>query len=335
MIRATFELGPDGSADALALQLGAGMAGGDPAVAARAVAEDGARVVVEVPESNFGVNVALLVSSLVAGEAMEVGALDRCRLVGLELPDGWLPGPAIGAGPGTAVGVIVKPAVGLSPTEVAAVARAAIAGGATFVKDDETLGDPIWCPLDDRVAAVARVLEPRVVYCANVSGPTATLIDRARRVVDLGATGVMVNAFAQGLDSVLALRQAGLGVPVFAHRVGAGPWSRNDRFGATAAVLARLTRLCGADYVIVGAFGGKLFDDDTAVAANLEAARGPCGAARPSVAVLGGGVGPDTAAGQVARAGGDGLLLCLGSAAYRHPDGLAAGVAATVEAVGP
>lgn len=335
MIRATFEIGPAGSADALALQLGAGMAGGTEAVRARVVADGDGRAVVDVPESNFGTNVALLVSSLVAGEAMEVRRFDRCRLVGLELPEGWLPGPAVGAGAGVAVGVIVKPAVGLCPAEVAGVARAAIAGGATFVKDDETLGDPPWCPLEERVEAVAKVLERGVVYCANVTGPTATLLDRARRVVDLGATGVMVNAFAQGLDSVLTLRTAGLGVPVFAHRVGGGPWSRNDRFGASAAVLARLTRLCGADYVIVGAFGGKLFDDDAGVTANLEAVRGHCGQARPAVAVLGGGLGPDDAAAQVARAGADGLLVCLGSAAYGHPGGLAAGVAATVLTLGP
>ena len=74
--------------------------------------------------------------------------------------------------------------------------------------------------------------------------------------------------------------------------VGAGPWSRNDRYGATASVLARLTRLCGADYVIVRAFGRTLFDDDQEVEANLEGVRGACGAARPAVAVLGGGLGP-------------------------------------------
>lgn len=333
MIRATFEIVPSGAAEALALRLGAGMAGGPEAVRARVVAEGGGRVVLDVPESNWGANVPLLVSSVVAGEAMELRSLDRCRLVGLDVPDGWLPGPAFGAGPGVDVGVIVKPAVGLSPVEVREVARAAIAGGATFVKDDETLGDPTWCPLEARVRAVASVLEPGVVYCANVTGPTATLLERARRVVDLGATGVMVNAFAQGLDAVLALRSEDLGVPVFAHRVGGGPWSRNDRYGATAAVLARLTRLCGADYVIAGAFGGTLFDDDEGVQSNLEAVRGSCGRARPAVAVLGGGLGPDDAVVQAARAGGDGVLVCLGSAAYTHPGGLGAGVAAAVEGV--
>ena len=66
----------------------------------------------------------------------------------------------------------------------------------------------------------------------------------------------------------------------------------------------------------------------------MEAVRGACGGARPAVAVRGGGLGPGDVAAQVERAGGHGLLVCLGSAAYGHPGGLAAGVAATVAALG-
>ena len=67
----------------------------------------------------------------------------------------------------------------------------------------------------------------------------------------------------------------------------------------------------------------------------MEAVRGACGGARPAVAVRGGGLGPGDVAAQVARAGGEGLLVCVGSAAYRQPGRLTAGVAAAVEALGP
>src|SRR5688500_425007 len=86
----------------------------------RVVAEEGTTVFLDLPEDNWGGDVPLLVSALVAGEVMEAGALTRCRLVGLELPDGLLPGPAFGASSGgVAVGVIVKPPLGLSPGQVA------------------------------------------------------------------------------------------------------------------------------------------------------------------------------------------------------------------------
>ncbi len=312
------------------------MVGGPDWARGGVVAEAGGRAVLEFPEGHWGTNVALLMSALVAGEGSEIGAITRCRLVALDLPDGLLPGPAFGTAAQAApvgVGVIVKPSMGLSAFEVGEVARAAIAGGAQFVKDDEILGDPPWCPLDERVRAVARVLAPGVVYCANITGPSVSLLDRARRVVDLGATGVMVNAYAQGLDAVLALRQADIGVPILAHRAGSGALTRNERFGARGSVLARLCRLCGADYWIVGAFGGSLFDTDEEVEAALDAVRDDCGGVRSSVAVFGGGLGPDDVAAQARRAGGSGLLMVLGSRAYGHRGGIEGGVRAAVEAL--
>lgn len=334
MIRASFELEPHGSAEALAIEESLGMLEGPDFVRGRVVSEGDGMAVLEFPADNWGRNLPMLLSALVAGEGVETRAFTRCRLVDLELPDGFLPGPCSGAAPANQVGVIVKPSLGLRPDEVARVALAAQRGGARLVKDDELMGDPSWCPLEDRVRAVADALHPSVVYCPNITGPTAGLVDRAHRVVELGATAVMINAFAQGLDAVLALRDLDLGVPIFAHRVGSGPLTRNERFGVSGAVLARLTRLSGADYVQVGAFGGKLFDSDDDVEAQLRAVREPCGGAAAPVAVLGGGIGPDNVQAQLQRAGGTGLLFLLGSRAYDFPGGVEEGVRRTVEALG-
>ena len=333
VIRATYELSPPGRADALALEASLGMPSGPGFVRGRVVSEEDGVAVLEFPAANWGRNLPMLVSSVVAGEGMEDRSFDRVRLVALDLPEGTLPGPAYPAPDDIGVGAIVKPSLGLRPPEVAEVAAAIAAGGARLVKDDELMGDPEWCPLEDRVRAVAAALPPSVVYCANVTGPVDTLVDRARRVVEAGATGVMVNAFAAGLDAVRALRDAGLGVPVLAHRVGSGPWVRNDRFGVASAVLAQLTRLAGADYVLVGAFGGKLFDTDDEVDAQLHAVRRPMPGTGVPVAIIGGGIGPDNARAQADRAGGTGLLVLLGSGAYRHPGGVEAAVRTTCEAL--
>jgi len=69
---ATFEIGPSGAAAELAVRVGAGIPGGAEAVRARVVDEDAGQAVLEGPESNWGANVPLLLSSLVAGEAMEL-----------------------------------------------------------------------------------------------------------------------------------------------------------------------------------------------------------------------------------------------------------------------
>jgi ribulose-bisphosphate carboxylase large chain len=323
VIRATFDVDPPGFNKAFAEWR------------AVEVGRAGTCTVLDIPDDNWDDDVALLVSAVVAGEAMEVGELNRCRLVNLDLPDGLLPGPATGASAmsGNGVGVIVKPSLGLAPHEVAEVARTAVAGGAALIKDDETLGDPAWCRFEDRVAAVAKVLEPGVAYCANVTGPAESVVVRARRAVELGATGLLVNPFAMGLGALVALRRAALGVPVLAHRAGSGPWARNSRFGASGAVLARLTRLCGADYVIAGAYGGKLFESEAEVDANVAAAREPCGSARPSIVALGGGLGPDDVAHQIERAGGTGLVVLLGTGAHGYPGGLEVAVRRAVSAL--
>ena len=156
-----------------------------------------------------------------------------------------------------------------------------------------------------------------VTYAANVTGPIETLLTRAARVVELGAGAVMINAFAQGLDALRALRAAGLGVPIFAHRVGAALWARPPSFGVAAPVVAELTRLCGADYVQVGSFSGSVYDEPDEVRGQIDACHRPIGCSRRAVAVIGGGVGPDNADEQLAAAGArSGVMVLYGSAAY-------------------
>ncbi len=334
VIRAIYELDPPEAAETLALIESVGRADGPEHVRGKVVAREGGRAVLEFPERNWGGDVTLLVSSLLAGEWADSAAFTRCRLVELELPAGLLPGPAFAAPDEVLVGAIFKPSLGLSPAHFASTAAALAAGGADLVKDDELLGDPAWCPLEDRVSAVAAVLPDRVRYAANVTGPVESLLQRARRVVELGAGAVMVNAFAQGLDSVRALREAELGVPIFAHRVGAALWVRERRFGVGPAVIAQVTRLCGADYVQVGSFTGSVYDTDDDVRAQIDACHRPLGKLHRSVAVIGGGVGPRNARAQVEAAGvSSGLMVLLGSAAYEvSPEDA---VLATVESVRP
>jgi ribulose 1,5-bisphosphate carboxylase large subunit-like protein len=330
VIRVIYEIEPTEAAETLALIESVGRADGPEHVRGRVVAVDGSRATLEFPEENSGGDVTLLVSSLIAGEWADSAAFRRCRLVEAEWPQGLLPGPAFEAPDGILVGAIVKPSLGLSPVEFAEVAGRLAAGGADLIKDDELLGNPDWCPLEERVQAVAAAIPAGVRYAANVTGPVDSLLQRATRAVELGASALMVNAFAQGLDSLRALRGAELGVPIFAHRVGVALWARNESFGVAPAVIAGLTHLCGADFVQVGSFSGTVYDTPDDVRAQVAA----CHRSSPrSVAVIGGGVGPDNAAGQIEQAGvASGVMVLLGSAAYEGGSPEAA-VRATVEAV--
>jgi ribulose-bisphosphate carboxylase large chain len=333
VIRATYELDPPEAAETLALIESVGRADGPEHVRGHVVAREGGRAVLEFPEANWGADVTLLVSSLLAGEWADSSAFRRCRLVEVEWPAGFFPGPAFAAPDSVLVGAIVKPSLGLTPTEVAATAAQLAAGGADLVKDDELLGDQEGCSLEERVTAVTAAIPSGVRYAPNVTGPVESLLERAARAVEAGAGAVMLNVFAQGIDALRALRAANLGVPIFAHRVGAALWARNRDLGVAPSAIAELTRLCGADYVQVGSFTGSVYDTASDVRAQIAACHRPLADLRRSVAVIGGGVGPDNAAAQIEAAGvSSDLMLLLGSAAYEHGSPEHA-VRATVEAV--
>jgi 2,3-diketo-5-methylthiopentyl-1-phosphate enolase len=330
MLRVIYELSPPEAIEALVRVTSTGVAA-DPGGARPAVEADGDRVTLTYPDANWGTDLSLLVSSVVAGEWGDVGALERCRLVHVDWPDG-LPGPAQEAPERVLVGAIVKPALGLSPREAAATAAELAAGGADLVKDDELIGDRPWSPLEDRVRAIVAAIPEHVTYVANVTGSADGLLRRAERAVELGAKGLLVNAWAQGFDAVRVLRERDLGASVFAHRAGGAPWLRGV-VGAGGGPIASLTRMAGSDYVLVGSFTGRLADDAADVHAAIAACHAPAGVPR-AVAVLGGGVSPDNAAAQVEQAGTrSGVMALLGSAAYAYPGGPRDAVAATVAAL--
>ena len=326
-VRATFEVDPPEWAERLAILESVGLADADVDARAQVVDQRGGTATLEFPALAEETDAGVLVSALVAGEWGDRADMRSCRLVAVEWPPG-LPGPAFAPADRPVVGAIVKPALGLRPDEAAATAGELAAGGAVLVKDDELLMSPAYSPLEERTRRIAERLPPGVRYAANVTGPHEGLLARAETAVAAGAGALMLNAFAQGLPALQALRDATFGVPIFAHRVGAAFLRRGDRVSVAAGVLAELTLLLGADYVQVGSFGPRTFDTDDEIHEQIATCRGR------ATAVIGGGVGPANARDQLERAGDPaGLMLLLGSEAYAHPDGVRAGVAATVAAL--
>ena len=312
-MRAVFEIRPPAWGETLAILQSVSLPDGPQPVRARVVGVEGERVTIDFPALDAETSAEQLLAVCVAGEWADRGDVESCRLVEVEWPEG-LPGPAFPAGPGASVGAIVKPALGLAPEEAASIAAELAAGGAVLVKDDE-----LQRSSPERVRAIEAAIPEPVLYAANVTGADAA------EIVEAGARALMLNAFIAGLGSIARLREYGL--PIFVHRVGSAFLRRGGPVSVSARVLAELTRLLGADYVQVGSFSPRTFDTDDEV-------REQIAAARPATAVIGGGVGADNALEQLERAGtSDGVMLLLGSAAYAHPDGVRAGVAATVEAI--
>jgi ribulose-bisphosphate carboxylase large chain len=312
-MRAVYEIRPPAWGETLAILQSVSLRDGPPHVRARVVDVEGERVTIDFPALDGETGAEQLLAACVAGEWADRGDMESCRLVEVNWPEG-LPGAAFPASTGVTVGAIVKPALGLTPEDAAAVAAELAAGGAVLVKDDE-----LQRSSPERVHAINDAIPGHVLYAANVTGADADTI------VEAGARALMVNAFLAGLGSIARLREYGL--PIFVHRVGSAFLRRGHSVSVSAGVLAELTRLLGADYIQVGSFSPRTFDTDDEVREQIEAVR-------PATAVIGGGVGAENANEQLERAGTrDGVMLLLGSAAYGHPEGVRAGVAAAVEAI--
>ena len=56
------------------------------------------------------------------------------------------------------IGTIIKPSIGLSPEQTAAMVKELVEAGIDFLKDDELMADPPHSPFAARVSAVMRVI---------------------------------------------------------------------------------------------------------------------------------------------------------------------------------
>ena len=163
------------------------------------------------------------------------------------------------------VGTIMKPCCGLSVEEVADKAYQAALGGCVLLKDDEKMMNPAYCPLEPKVRAVAAALKKAhdqagrtMIYCPHLPVRADRLLDTARCAVDWGASGVMFNvimATSMGSMQILAER-SDFAAPIYAHCGGLAALTTGPR-RINARVIAKLARLCGADFFQIGVNGQR------------------------------------------------------------------------------
>ncbi|TSB46184.1 2,3-diketo-5-methylthiopentyl-1-phosphate enolase [Alkalicoccobacillus porphyridii] len=132
-------------------------------------------------------------------------------------------------------------------------------GGVDIVKDDEILFDNPLTPFTDRVKTGADVLTKvyeqtgeRKLYAVNLTGRTFELKEKAKHAVELGASALLFNVFAYGLDVLQALAEdPEINVPIMAHPAVSGALTASPYYGISNKVLlGKLLRLAGADLVL-------------------------------------------------------------------------------------
>jgi ribulose-bisphosphate carboxylase large chain len=93
----------------------------------------------------------------------------------------------------------------LNPKETAKVAYGAAVGGVDFIKDDETLTDQAFCPLLERVSAVAEALDRarsetgrKTLYAPDITAETYKMRELADEVIENRASFLMVDVVPCG-----------------------------------------------------------------------------------------------------------------------------------------
>ena len=326
---------------------------GTPSLPCRLSGESYARgeVVLSWPIENMGASLTNTLAT-VAGNLFELAEVSALRLLDVDFPEEFAtayPGPAFGV-TGTRrlagvaerplIGTIIKPSVGLSPEETAALAKQLAEGGIDFIKDDELQGNGPHCPLDQRVEKVMRALNDhaersgrKVMYAFNITDEIDQMKRNADMVRDAGGTCLMVSLFAIGLAGLTAIRRHAE-LPLHCHRNGWGLYSRSPDIGIGFRAWQKFWRLAGADHLHVNGIANKFTEGDAQV---IDSARSLGEALQPETACA---AMPVFSSGQTAvqmqptfsALGSGDFIYCAGGGIMGHPGGVAGGVASLKEA---
>ena len=286
--------------------------------------------------------------STVLGNLFELHHFSAMKLLDIVLPEAFAdayPGPAFGVGgtrrltgvsKGPVIGTIIKPSVGLSVDQTAALSDTLIRAGLDFIKDDELMGDPPHSPFVERVGAVMRVVDRhadrtgrKVMYAANISGD----IDAMRRQLDFlekrGGTCAMLVLNSVGLSGVIEMRRHS-SLPIHGHRAGWGLYSRSPDLGMSYIAYQKFWRLAGVDHLHVNGLSNKFCEPDDSVIESARECLTPmfARAGRPDTVmpVFSSGQSAVQAAATYRRLGTDDLIYCCGGGIMAHPTGVESGV---------
>lgn len=321
----------------------------------KVIAIDGNVATIAYPEEDFSIEVGGVpqILSVIAGNLFGLDAIQGVRLEDVVFPRSILdqfPGPkfgidglreVLGRPERPLVGTIVKPKIGLPPEGYRDYIYDAGMGGLTNGKDDETLVDQTFCPLEDRVLAIAEAIDRvreetghRMVHAINISTRGDRILEVAERAQELGASQLMVDVLTCGFAAVQVLAEdPSIKLPIHVHRTMHGAITRNPEHGVAMAPFAKLVRMCGGDALHIGTFGvGKMKGDTSEDFANQRACVDEDVPYRKVMPVCSGGMHPGLVEALV-KVAGKNIQVQAGGGVAGHPLGVRAGAMAMAQAV--
>ena len=305
------------------------------------------RLALSWPLANAGPSLPNLMAT-VAGNLYELRPVHSLRLLDITMPDAFAqayPGPAFGISGTRAlcgvpnaplIGTIIKPSVGLSAADTAAMVDQLCAAGIDVIKDDELQADGPSCPFDERVRLCMQVIRQhaertgrKVMYAFNLTGELDEMRRRHDLVLAEGGSAVMLSLNSVGMTGFNAFRRHAQ-LPIHAHRNGWG----YVQSGWSYVAWQKLWRLAGVDHMHVNGIANKFQEDDDSVVASARACLQPLFTDKPCTVM------PVFSSGQTVmqaeptwqRVQSPDLMYLAGGGLFAHPGGIAAGVTALRQA---
>lgn len=310
------------------------------------------RALIEVSWSveNFGHNLPTLVSTL-QGNLYEITQFTGLKLMDIHFPDSYAQhyrGPQFGiegcrtltgTHPGQPlIGTIIKPSIGLTPDETAAMVHTLAEAGIDFVKDDELMSSTANSLFEDRVDAVMRVINrhadrtgKKVMYAFNISDEMDAMLRKYEYVAQSGGTCAMISLNSVGLSAAKRVGDAGQ-LAIHGHRNGWGMLNRHPLLGIEFPAYQQLWRLAGVDQLHVNGIQNKFWESDDSVVRSIASCLDPAPLGKPVLPVVSSGQWGGQAFETYRRTGTTDLLYMAGGGIMAHPGGAAAGVTALQQA---
>jgi ribulose-bisphosphate carboxylase large chain len=298
---------------------------------------------------NFGYNLPVLISTL-QGNLYELRQFTGLKLMDIDFPDNYIQhyrGPKFGiqgcrkltgveARP--LIGTIIKPSIGLTPQQTAAMVQTLGKAGIDFIKDDELLSSSGNSPFEERVKLVMNVINEladktgkKIMYAFNLSGEIDEMLHRYETIVNAGGTCAMISLNSVGLSGVKRICDIGE-LAIHGHRNGWGMLTRHPLLGIDFPAYQKLWRLAGVDQIHVNGIQNKFWESDNSVVRSIEACLKPMAGGYSILPVVSSGQWGGQAFETWRRTKTVDLLYMAGGGIMAHPMGAAAGVASLQQA---
>lgn len=306
-----------------------------------------ADVTVSWPLEAIGTDIAALMTIAVGG-VYAIRGLTGVRVMDFDLPSAFAchPGPQfgiegsrrlMGVAKGPMIASIIKPSLGLSPEDTAAVVQTLCEAGVDFIKDDEKLMSPAYSSLAARVDAIMPVIERhadrtgrRVMYAFGISSADPDRMMRNHDYVAAhGGNAAVVNINSIGHGGMAFLRKRSA-LCLHAHRNGWDILTRHPALGMEFRAYQKIWRLLGVDQFQINGIRAKYWEPDDSFVKSFNDVMTPIfgDTDRPLPVVCSGQWGGQAV--ETYRRTGQTLdLMYLGGGGiHGHPNGAAAGVRA-------